>query len=161
MNRYPLWKYILIGFIILVGVIFALPNIYGKDPALQVSASGTLEITELTRLQVVEALDQSGIVPMASALELGKLIIRFDNEEIQLQAKSIVQQELGNNYIVALNLAAATPDWLRSFGAEPMFLGLDLRGGVHFLMEVDMEAAVRKADEYIFPERITIHSFRV
>ena len=147
MNRYHPWKYILIGFIVVVGIIFALPNIYGKDPALQVSASGTLEVTELNRLQVVEALDQSGIVPTASALELGKLIFRFDNEEIQLQAQPIVQQALGNNYIVALNLAAATPGWLRSFGAEPMFLGLDLRGGVHFLMEVDMDAAVLKADE--------------
>lgn len=147
MNRYSSWKYILILFLIGLGVLFALPNIYGKDPALQVSSSRSAEISELTEFQVSAALEEAKIAYKSIDLGIDNLIVRFDNEETQLKAQSVVKKSLGRNYVVALNLAPATPGWLTKFGAEPMFLGLDLRGGVHFLMQVDMEAAVSKAED--------------
>jgi len=147
MNRYSSWKYILILFLIGLGLLFALPNIYGKDPSLQVSAARSAEISELTEFQVSAALDEAGLSYKDMTLGIGNLTIRFDDEETQLRAQSIVKESLGRGYVVALNLAPATPDWLSQFGAEPMSLGLDLRGGVHFLMEVDMDAAIDKAEE--------------
>ncbi|MBM2829912.1 MAG: preprotein translocase subunit SecD [Gammaproteobacteria bacterium] len=147
MNRYPSWKYALIVIITLIGIIYALPNIYGSDPAVQISSSHGAEISELTELQVSTALDEANIKPMTIELSENSLIIRFTDEETQLKAQGIVKLSLGKNYVVALNLAPSTPTWLRKLGAEPMFLGLDLRGGVHFLMEVDMDAAIRKAEE--------------
>ena len=147
MNRYSSWKYILILFLIGLGLLFALPNIYGKDPSLQVSAARSAEISELTEFQVSAALDEAGLSYKEMTLGIGNLTIRFGDEETQLKAQSIVKESLGRGYVVALNLAPATPDWLSQFGAEPMSLGLDLRGGVHFLMEVDMDAAIDKAEE--------------
>ena len=152
MNRYSSWEYILILFLIGLGLLFALPNIYGKDPSLQVSAARSVEITELTEYQISAALDEAGLSYKNIVLGVGNLTIRFDDEETQLKAQPIVKESLGRNYVVALNLAPATPDWLNKFGAEPMSLGLDLRGGVHFLMEVDMDAAVDKAEERYISE---------
>ena len=152
MNRYSSWKYILILFLIGLGLLFALPNIYGKDPSLQISAARSVEITELTEYQISAALDEAGLSYKNIVLGVGNLTIRFDDEETQLKAQPIVKESLGRNYVVALNLAPATPDWLSKFGAEPMSLGLDLRGGVHFLMEVDMDAAVDKAEERYISE---------
>ena len=150
MNRYSSWKYIVIIFLIGLGLLFALPNIYGKDPSLQISAARSAEISELTEFQVSAALEEAAITHKGISLGISNLTIRFNDEETQLRAQSIVKESLGRNYVVALNLAPATPDWLVKFGAEPMSLGLDLRGGVHFLMEVDMEAAIEKAeDRYI------------
>jgi preprotein translocase subunit SecD len=162
MNRYALWKYILIILVVVTGLVFALPNIYGKDPALQISPLRAAEVDEFTELKVSAALDEAGI--QASSIELGldRLIVRFTNAETQLRAQSVVKSSLGKNYIVALNLAAATPHWLRKLGAEPMFLGLDLRGGVHFLMEVDMDAAVVKAEQrYISDLRTLLREEKV
>jgi len=152
MNRYSSWKYILILFLIGLGLLFALPNIYGKDPSLQISAARSAEITELTEYQISAALDEAGLSYKNIVLGVGNLTIRFNDEETQLKAQPIVKESLGRNYVVALNLAPATPDWLSKFGAEPMSLGLDLRGGVHFLMEVDMDAAVNKAEERYISE---------
>ena len=150
MNRYSTWKYILILFFVGLGLLFALPNIYGKDPSIQVSAARSAEISELTEFQITAALDEAGLPYKSTALGAGNLTIRFNDEETQLKAQAIVKESLGRSYVVALNLAPATPDWLSKFGAEPMSLGLDLRGGVHFLMEVDMDAAINKAeDRYI------------
>ena len=146
MNRYSLWKYLLILLLVGAGGLFALPNIYGKDPALQVSSSRA-EISELTEFQVSSALDEAGIAYKATAVREENLIIRFNDEESQLKARAVVEESLGRNFVVALNLAPATPGWLQRLGAEPMFLGLDLRGGVHFLMEVDMEAAIARAED--------------
>ncbi|MGB1800295.1 MAG: protein translocase subunit SecD [Gammaproteobacteria bacterium] len=147
MNRYSLWKYILILFLVGLGALFALPNIYGKDPALQISAARSAEISELTEFQATNALDEAGISYKSSAVVNESVVVRFNNENDQLKGQDVVKKAMGNNYVVAINLAPATPDWLAQFGAEPMFLGLDLRGGVHFLMEVDMEAAIKKANE--------------
>ncbi len=147
MNRYPLWKYLLIVILLAIGLIYALPNLYGKSPALQISATRGGEISELTEFQVTSALDEAGIEYNEPELSPENITIRFKNEETQLKAQSAVAESLGRGYVVALNLAAATPAWLQELNAEPMFLGLDLRGGVHFLMEVDMDAAVTKAEE--------------
>ncbi|MEM7026919.1 MAG: protein translocase subunit SecD [Pseudomonadota bacterium] len=147
MNRYSIWKYILILILIVVGAIYALPNLYGKSPALQISASRGGEISELTEFEVTAALDEAGISYESTEVTPDNLTIRFNNEENQLKAQSVVKDSLGRSYVVALNLAPATPDWLQELNAEPMFLGLDLRGGVHFLMEVDMDAAIQKAEE--------------
>ena len=146
MNRYPVWKYILVLVVIVVSAIMALPNLYGKDPALQVSTS-VGEISDLTRLQIETALDKAGIKATSYDPGTNNLIVRFADEVTQLRAQDVVEKSLGRGYVVALNLAPATPAWLRKLGMEPMFLGLDLRGGVHFLMEVDMDAAVRLAEE--------------
>jgi len=149
MNRYPAWKYLFVAVVVAASLVYALPNLYGKDPALQISsaASGGIEVSELTWLEVETALEAAGIKPGAHSIETGSLLVRMPDEETQLRAREAVQKQLGSGYVVALNLAPATPAWLHSIGAEPMFLGLDLRGGVHFLMEVDMDAAVTKAEE--------------
>ena len=146
MNRYPVWKYILVLVVVVTGAVMALPNLYGKDPALQVSTS-LGEISDLTRLQIETALDQAGIKATSYDPGTNNLIVRFSDEVTQLRAQDVVEKSLGRGYVVALNLAPATPVWLRKLGMEPMFLGLDLRGGVHFLMEVDMDAALRLAEE--------------
>jgi preprotein translocase subunit SecD len=147
MNRYPAWKYILIATIVVMSFIYALPNLYGSDPALQISSSRGAEISELTELSVITALEEAGINTKKTELNTGSMIVRFADEETQLKAQDIVKASLGREYVVALNLAPSIPAWLNRLGVEPMFLGLDLRGGVHFLMEVDMDAAVRKAEE--------------
>jgi len=156
MNRYPLWKYILIAIVIVTGVIYSLPNIYGSDPALQISSSRGAEISELTELQVQIAFDEAGIKPESYEISPNSLLIRFRDEETQLRAQDVARNAMGRNYVVALNLAPSTPTWLRKLGAEPMFLGLDLRGGVHFLMEVDMNAAISKAEERYVSEFRTL-----
>jgi preprotein translocase subunit SecD len=148
MNRYSPWKYILILIVIAVGILYALPNLYGSAPAVQISASSaSAEVSELTELQVNIALDDADIKAVSMELAEGRLTIRFADEETQLRARDALQESLGISHVVALNLAPDTPDWLRNLGGEPMFLGLDLRGGVHFLMEVDMEAAVKTSEE--------------
>lgn len=162
MNRYALWKYLLIVIVIAFGVIYALPNLYGKDPALQISSSRGAELSELTRFSVEDALDKAGIDYGDMALGDSGLLVRFQDEATQLKARDVVKDALGRAYTVALNLAPATPAWLRMLGAEPMFLGLDLRGGVHFLMEVDMEAAVTKAEErYVSDIRTQLRDSRI
>lgn len=147
MNRYASWKYVLIVIIVLIGIIYSLPNIYGSDPALQITPSRGAEANELTLLEIDIALEETGLKSKSTEMVDGSIIIRFANEEAQLKAQDALKEALGRQYIVALNLAPSTPDWMRQLGAEPMFLGLDLRGGVHFLMEVDMKAAVNKAEE--------------
>ncbi len=147
MNRYPAWKYVMIALIVVVSVIYALPNIFGSDPALQVSSARGAEINDLTKLQAQIAFDKSEIKPVSMEVVENSLLLRFKDTETQLKAQELVKEAMGKGYVVALNLAPATPAWLRKLGAEPMFLGLDLRGGVHFLMEVDMVAAVKKAEE--------------
>ena len=162
MNRYPLWKYLLISAVIAVGCVYALPNLYGKDPALQISASRGGEISELTRYAVEDALDSAGIEYGNISVGQGNLVARFRDEGAQLKAQDVVKEALGRSYTVALNLAPATPGWLRTISAEPMFLGLDLRGGVHFLMQVDMDAAVVKAEErYVSDIRTQLRDERI
>lgn len=146
-NQYPLWKYLLILAVLLVGGFFALPNIFGEDPAIQISANRGAQVDESLEERVVERLRQSDIVPKRVERSDDRLLLRLGDTESQLQARDTLIDELGRSYVVALNLAPAAPQWLTELGALPMYLGLDLRGGVHFLMEVDMDAAVRQSEE--------------
>ncbi|MFZ5536851.1 MAG: protein translocase subunit SecD, partial [Pseudomonadota bacterium] len=146
MNRYPLWKNLLIILVLVLGLIYALPNIYGEDPAVQVSARSAV-VGEAERARIERALSQAGLAPKRIELAGQQLLARFADTETQLKAADVLRKELGRGYIVALNLAPNTPAWLTALGAKPMYLGLDLRGGVHFLMEVDMDAALRQLRE--------------
>ena len=144
LNRYPLWKYLLILIVCVVGVIYALPNLYPQDPAVQISTTnGSLGDQQLDR--VTRALAEDDIqVKSAAMTGNNTALIRLADAEQQLPARDVVDNALDDNYTVALNLADSTPSWLTSLSAAPMKLGLDLRGGVHFLLEVDMDAAVEQ-----------------
>ncbi|ROR32807.1 protein translocase subunit SecD [Inmirania thermothiophila] len=146
MNRYPLWKYALIVVVLLVGVVYALPNLYGEDPAVQVSSSRQ-PVDAALRERVLGTLRAQGVPFRSAELADGRLLVRMADTEAQLKAVDVLREALGPDYTVALNLAPATPAWLRAINARPMYLGLDLRGGVHFLMEVDLEAALAQAEE--------------
>jgi preprotein translocase subunit SecD len=147
MNRYPLWKNLLVLIVLFVAGIYAMPNLFGDDPAVQISA-GRASTVDLALVDKAEtALKDAGIEYKGVELEDEKLLIRLTSADAQLRAKEVLQQTVTGDFIIALNLASTTPDWLSSLGAEPMNLGLDLRGGVHFLMEVDMHAAVTQALE--------------
>jgi preprotein translocase subunit SecD len=145
MNHYPLWKNLLIIAVIVVGGLFALPNLYGDDPAVQISAERNAPLDLALVGKVEDALKAASIEYKRAELNEDRLMVRFTDAETQLAAKEVIGNAIKGNYIVALNLASTTPPWLASIGGEPMNLGLDLRGGVHFLMEVDMDAAVKQA----------------
>lgn len=133
--------------VILVGLLYALPNIYGEDPAVQITGARGVAASESTLVQVRTVLEKDHIVSKSIALENGAILARFNDPDVQLRAREALMAELGDKFVVALNLAPATPAWLAMLGAEPMKLGLDLRGGVHFLMEVDMDTALSKLQE--------------
>ena len=147
-NQYPIWKYIVIVAVLLAGLLYSLPNLYGEDPAVQISVrSGAMDIAETTR-RATELLEQGGVETFEIEPQGERLLIRFASSEEQLTGRDLLEgNALGGNFLTALNLAPATPKWLRSLNAAPMYLGLDLRGGVHFLMQVDMETAVAQAEE--------------
>ncbi|MGL5385709.1 MAG: protein translocase subunit SecD [Serratia sp. (in: enterobacteria)] len=147
LNRYPLWKYLMLIVVILVGLLYALPNIYGEDPAVQITGARGVAASETTLVQVRNVLEKDNIASKSIALENGAILARFKDPDVQLRAREALMAELGDKYVVALNLAPATPAWLAMLNAEPMKLGLDLRGGVHFLMEVDMDTALGKLQE--------------
>ncbi|EPM9720650.1 protein translocase subunit SecD [Proteus mirabilis] len=147
LNRYPLWKYLMLIFAILIGLLYALPNLYGEDPAVQITGARGTAANEQTLDQVRSLLDKEKIEAKSIALENGAILARFSNPDIQLRAREALLPALGDKFVVALNLAPATPKWLEAIGGEPMKLGLDLCGGVHFLMEVDMETALGKLQE--------------
>ncbi|PTA49787.1 protein translocase subunit SecD [Shewanella morhuae] len=147
LNKYPMWKNIMVVLVIAIGCFYAVPNLFGEDHAVQVVATRGAEVTASTQASVNELLASKGIAVKRSELEKGQLLVRVQNPEQQLLAKEVIADSLGDNFTVALNLAPATPKWLESMGGSPMKLGLDLRGGVHFLMEVDMGEAIRKMEE--------------
>jgi preprotein translocase subunit SecD len=141
MNRYPAWKYLVLVAVLLIGGLYAAPNLFGDDPSVQVSSARGFELDPALTEVAAEALAEDEIEPRDTTFEPERLLLRFGNPEQQLRAADVLRESLGDAYVVALNLAPATPNWLEALGAEPMVLGLDLQGGVHFLMEVDMEAA--------------------
>ena len=148
MNRYPLWKYLIIAVALVVSAIYTLPNFYGESPAVQVSSTRSAYPVDATLMDRVEILlKDKHLSPVGAYLDNGSLKVRFQTPDEQLKARDAIQSQLGDNYIVALNLLSSSPDWLANIKAHPMFLGLDLRGGVHFLLEVDMKAAVDKTLE--------------
>ncbi|WP_312042890.1 protein translocase subunit SecD [Erwinia sp.] len=147
LNRYPLWKYIMLIVVLIVGLLYALPNLYGEDPAVQITGARGSAASEQTLNQIQSVLKEENIQSKSLALENGAIMARFANGDVQLRARDAIIKTLGEDYVVALNLAPATPRWLSLLAAEPMKLGLDLRGGVHFLMEVDMDTALSKLQE--------------
>lgn len=149
LNRYPLWKYIGLLMIIIIALVYALPNLYGEDPAIQISGGRGVITDGKTQDLVIEVLKKNDIQAKSISLSNSTVLVRFNNTDIQLKSQELLANALGDKYIVALNLAPATPTWLRMIGAEPMKLGLDLRGGVHFLMEIDMATAFNKLQEQL------------
>ncbi len=147
MNQYPAWKYLLIIVLLVVGILYALPNLYGEDPAVQISSLRSTPLGDTLAGVVETRLADSKLKPKSIEAGDDRLLVRFSNTEDQLAAANVIKEVLGADYVVALNLAPSTPHWLEAIGALPMYLGLDLRGGVHFLMEVDMDAAIHKALE--------------
>jgi preprotein translocase subunit SecD len=144
MNQYPLWRYVLIVVLILFGLIYAAPNLYGTDPAIQVQ-SKTGQPVPAADVQTIQQMLASHQLPIVGISQQPTgLLIRFKDSEDQLQAQDLIQAAINNQYTVALNLASKTPHWLRAFGADPMKLGLDLRGGIHFLYEVDVSAMMKE-----------------
>ena len=135
--------------VIAIGALYALPNLYGEDPSVQISGTRGQQTSQETLTQVQSALSALNITPKAMSLENGSILVRLNKDEEQLPAKEKIAEVLGNNYSVALNLAPATPEWLTSIGGEPMKRGLDLRGGVRFLMEVDMNTALTKQQDQL------------
>ena len=153
MNRYSIWKYAVIVIALIVGALYTLPNFFGEAPAVQVSAAkASTKIDSGTLTRVTEALKAADIKAEGIALEGTSVKARFDSSEVQLKAKDVIQKALvpdpaNSAYVVALNLLSRSPAWLSSLGAAPMYLGLDLRGGVHFMLQVDMQAALTKKAE--------------
>ena len=146
MNRYPLWKYLLMLIALIAALLYTLPNFFGESPAVQVSTTRSALKVDTALIQKLKSALQANQVPIESVvLDNDSIKFRFSNTDLQLKARDIIQQAVGEEYIVALNLIPSSPQWLTRLGAKPMALGLDLRGGVHFLLEVDMKAAVDKA----------------
>ena len=162
MNRYPVWKYAIILIALVIGALFTLPNFFGESPAVQVSAAKTsTKIDSSTQARVVDALKGAGITAEVVALEGTSVKARFESTDVQLKAKDAIQKALipdaGNpGYVVALNLLSRSPAWLSALGAAPMYLGLDLRGGVHFMLQVDMQAALTKKAESLSGDMRTV-----
>ncbi|GAB3487266.1 protein translocase subunit SecD [Curvibacter fontanus] len=162
MNRYPFWKYAIIVIALLVGAIYTAPNFFGEAPAVQVSAAkAVFKVDATTQSRVEAALQEAGIRPEAIGLEAGSLRVRVDSTDTQLKAKDAIQRALVKDaadpdYIVALNLLPRTPAWLSALRAAPMYLGLDLRGGVHFMLQVDMQAALSKKAESLAGDLRTV-----
>ena len=146
-NHFPFWKNFLIITVLIVGIVYALPNIFGDDPSVQISASNETKISSAQLDNIKSLLKKAAITVKAVETQKNKVLVRFNNTDEQMRAADLLRNSIGNKLTVALNLAPATPDWLRSLGAEPMYLGLDLRGGVHFLLEVDMDAALKQAEQ--------------
>lgn len=163
MNRYPLWKYLFVLLALLMGALYATPNFFGEAPAVQIStARSTIKLEPALLGQVENLLKQENIAFDALRLDASGVKVRFADTDTQIRAKDVIARGLGRDYTVALNLVSRSPQWLRSLGAQPMYLGLDLRGGVHFLLQVDMKAAVDKAAErYVGDLRTTLREVRI
>lgn len=163
MNRYGLWQYLIIAVSLLLGLLYTLPNFYGESPAIQISPSRISTSSDTALLQRVEdALKQSDLEMNGILLEEGSIKVRFADTDLQMKAKDLLESVLGNEYIIALNLLPNSPQWLTNLGALPMYLGLDLRGGVHFMLAVDMEGALDKSlDRYSIDIRSTLREIKI
>jgi preprotein translocase subunit SecD len=144
LNQNSIWRYLVVIIVMGVSMLYALPNLYPNDPSIQINASRGADVTQQTVDELQKAFTEQGLTPKSAVLEKGQVLVRFLNTEDQLKAREVANNTLGDNFVTALNLAPATPAWLDAIGAAPMKLGLDLRGGVHFLMEVDMKTAMEK-----------------
>jgi preprotein translocase subunit SecD len=162
MNQYPAWKYLLILIVLLVGVLYALPNLFGEDPALQVTSTRGFAISADLDVTIEEALANEQIGTKDKEQVGNRLLYRFESTADQIRAADVLKQALGEQYVVALNLAPSTPGWMRAIGGKPMTLGLDLQGGVHFLMQVDMDTARgQQLDRYVDDLRAALRDERI
>ena len=162
LNHYPWWKWAVIALVIVPGLFYALPNLFGNDPGIQIRGvrGSAIESADFDRVRTL--LSAAGLDPKGAVLDEDGLRLRFVSPEMQLKARDVLQQELGTQYTVALTLLPDAPAWLTSVGARPMYLGLDLRGGVHFLMEVDMASVVRRAeDRYVTDIRARLREEKI
>jgi preprotein translocase subunit SecD len=151
MLEFPKWKYTIILLVIFLSTIYSLPNLYPQQPAVQISVTrGSMEPDLPKRIETL--LLANGIKPLSVKIENGDVMVRLNNPDDQLKAADLIRPELGARYTSALNLASTIPDWLRKIGAKPMTLGLDLQGGVHFLLEVDQKAAIEKRENTYIEE---------
>ncbi|OAI13227.1 preprotein translocase subunit SecD [Methylomonas lenta] len=146
-NHFPLWKNILVLTVLVFAILYSLPNLFGNDPAVQLASSNATPLQQNQADEVASSLKDAGFELKSFEFKDGKVLARFQNTDEQMKAADMLRNKMSGQATVALNLAPATPDWLRALGAEPMYLGLDLRGGVHFLLEVDMDTALKQADE--------------
>jgi preprotein translocase subunit SecD len=144
LNQNSIWRYLTILVVMAISLVYALPNIYPNDPSLQISGTRGTEVSQTIVDKISAELTAKQIQAKSSTLDKGQLLVRFNNTEDQLKAREVVNEVIGDSFVTALNMAPATPAWLDAIGASPMKLGLDLRGGVHFLMEVDMKTAMDK-----------------
>lgn len=162
MLTYARWKYFVILVVLLLSALYALPNIYPQDPSVQVTASRGAKIDPALSAQVSAMLKQGGVAPKSVELDNGNLLVRLNNPDQQIKANDVLRDKLGSNYVVALNLASTVPNWLEKIGAKPMLLGLDLQGGVHFLMQVDQKAALdKRMDATAEDVRVSLRDGRV
>lgn len=146
-NHFPLWKNILVLTVLVFGIIYSLPNLYGNDPAVQIASSNATPLQQSQADDVAASIKAAGFALKAFEFKDGKILARFNNTDEQMKAADMLRNKMAEKATVALNLAPATPQWLTTLGAKPMYLGLDLRGGVHFTLEVDMDAALKQAEE--------------
>jgi preprotein translocase subunit SecD len=163
MNRYPVWKYIVIAVAILVSALYAVPNLFGEVPAVQVSGSrATFKVDEALRTRLQEALKAANVPITEAELENDAVRFRVPDTDTQLRARDVLQKNVPNGYVVALNLVPNSPHWMQALGAKPMYLGLDLRGGVHFLLQVDMVAAKKKfVERYLSDVRSNLRDKKI
>ncbi len=153
MNQYPLWRYLLVLAVLVLGVLYALPNLYGRDPALQILPRHSAPIDDHVQKTLTDALTEAKVGVISSEHSANRILIRFVSDEARTAGLPVVSATLDpKQYLVALNLAPATPDWLRSLGGKPMFMGLDLRGGVHFLMQVDTDTVQKQLEDRFISE---------
>src|SRR5688572_20663060 len=146
MLTYPRWKYAVFLIILLLSAVYAVPNIFPQDPSVQVTANRGAPVDDALRKRVADSLKAAGVAAKEVELDTKKnnLLVRLSSPDLQVKAADTLRPQLGSDYIVALNIASTVPDWLEKLGARPMSLGLDLQGGVHFLMQVDQKAALEK-----------------
>ena len=147
MNRFPAWKNLLVVLVLAVGTFLALPNVFGEDPSVQISGTDRAELNDAARERILGLLSEAGLEPFRYGMIDDQFVVRFHDAEAQEAAREVLLPELGRDFVVAIHQAPAIPDWMQRMGLQPMNLGLDLRGGVHFLLEVDMDAAVEQALE--------------
>ncbi|GAB6139636.1 protein translocase subunit SecD [Methylosoma difficile] len=161
-NHFPLWKNLLILSVFIISLIYSLPSLYGEDPSVQISSVNSQKLGQDKVAEVEAAIKAAGVTAKAFEFKDDRILVRMNNTDDQLKIADLLRDQLGKSMTVALNLAPTTPAWLRAIGAQSMYLGLDLRGGVHFLLEVDMDAAVKQAEErYVDDVRLALRNEKI
>ncbi|MDR2871366.1 MAG: protein translocase subunit SecD, partial [Xanthomonadaceae bacterium] len=162
MLEFPRWKYVLILVILAVSVIYSLPNVFRQDPSVQITANRGGQVNDLLQQQVESVLKAADVSPLAIEMSDGNMLVRLSDVDTQTRAADLLRPELGEKYVVALNLASTVPGWLTRWGAHPLVLGLDLQGGVHFVLQIDQKAALdKRIDTYVEDTRVTLRDNRI